>query len=205
MSPQHTPPDRPYGFRASEELRHPSVGLAVGSVVLFVLSLWGYATLMVAVRSDSVVFDEVIAMLLLLMGSLAPLLAFAVATVIVHELVHGLAFSAFGYRVSYGIAPDRGTFYTAAFQQFVMRDHLFAVALAPVTFITALLLPLLVFAPLPLAAVALFLVSVNTAGSVGDFYTAVRVLRTPSGAVFYDDTASRSYVYEPIDSTCAAD
>jgi hypothetical protein len=116
---------------------------------------------------------------------------------VVHELVHGAVYRQFGYRVSYGVAPQLGAFYAAAFHQFQRRNHNLLVGLAPLVVLNALLLPLF-FVPIPLVAVGAFVaVLFNTAGAAGDLYLAASLLRMPADALMYDSDARHCYVFYP--------
>ncbi|WP_137684693.1 DUF3267 domain-containing protein [Haloarcula mannanilytica] len=120
-----------------------------------------------------------------------------VAVTILHELVHGLVYRWFGYRVSYGVAPQLGAFYAATFHQFQERNHNIIVGIAPLVVLDALLLPLL-FAPVPLLAFAAFVALLfNTAGAAGDLYLVVTLLRTPAGSLMYDSDIRHSYLFAP--------
>jgi hypothetical protein len=128
--------------------------------------------------------------------------AFVGATVVVtilHELLHGLVYEMRGYRVSYGVAPQLGAFYAAAFHQFQRRDDNIVVGIAPLLVIDLLLVPIL-FVPNPALAFAAFVGLVfNTAGAAGDLYLVARLLRMPPNALLYDSDARHSYVYYPTD------
>jgi hypothetical protein len=120
-----------------------------------------------------------------------------VLTFVVHELIHGMVMRVFGYRVSYGIFWHMGGFYTAAFQQFVTRDHNIIIALAPLLIITPLALVVML---LPVGfgvIVALMVVICNTAGAVGDMYLTWRLLRLPRATLLYDVNIQRMLIYEP--------
>jgi hypothetical protein len=120
-----------------------------------------------------------------------------VAATVLHELVHGLAYRWFGYDVSYGVAPQLGAFYVAAFHQFQERTHNIIVGIAPLVVLDALLLPVL-FVPLPILAFAAFLALLfNTAGAAGDLYSVATLLRTPAGSLTYDSDIRHSYIFCP--------
>jgi hypothetical protein len=120
-----------------------------------------------------------------------------VAVTVAHELVHGLVYRWYGYRVSYGVAPQLGAFYAATFHQFQRRDHNVVAGIAPLVVLDTLLLPLL-FAPVPLVALAAFVALLfNTAGAAGDLYLVAALLRTPSGSLMYDSDIRHSYLFSP--------
>lgn len=118
-------------------------------------------------------------------------------TVVVHELVHGLVFGWYGYQVSYGAMPHIGAFYATPFHQFVAREHVFPVALAPLVIISLVGMPLLAV-PSPLAAFFVFqLLVINAVGASGDLYIVLVLLRKPRGTLLYDSDIRHSYVFEP--------
>ncbi|EMA05555.1 Putative zincin peptidase [Haloarcula vallismortis] len=122
--------------------------------------------------------------------------AIGIVTVL-HELVHGLVYRWYGYRVSYGVAPQLGAFYAATFHQFQARNHNLIVGIAPVVALNAVLLPVL-FVPSPLVAFAAFVALLfNTAGAAGDLYLVAMLLRTPAGSLMYDSDIRHSYIFYP--------
>lgn len=198
-------PTTPEGYREPTAFDYPLWLLLAGSVVLFVPAallfggvLWAahgvaaYESLAVVTETSTEVVFEI--NLALIFGM--TLLAVGVA-VVVHELVHGLVFARYGYRVSYGAMPQIGAFYATPFHQFVAREHVFPVALAPLVGISLVGLPLLAV-PVPLFAVFVFLILlVNAAGAVGDLYIVAYLLRKPPGTLLYDSDIRHSYVFEP--------
>lgn len=124
-------------------------------------------------------------------------LAALVVLVVVHEGIHGLAYRLRSYDVSYGVAPQMGAFYAAAFHQFQSRDDNLVVGIAPLLVIDAVLLALL-SVPIPIVAVAAFLGLVfNTAGAAGDLYLVAKLLRMPEDALLYDSDVRHMYVFNP--------
>jgi len=120
-----------------------------------------------------------------------------VVVTVLHELVHGLVYRWYGYRVSYGVAPQLGAFYAATFHQFQARNHNLIVGIAPLVLLNGLLLPVL-FVPVPLLAFAAFLALLfNTAGAAGDLYLVATLLRTPAGSLMYDSDIRHSYIFYP--------
>jgi hypothetical protein len=118
-------------------------------------------------------------------------------TVVVHELVHGVVFGRYGYEVSYGAMPQIGAFYATPFHQFVARDHVVPVALAPLVVISLVGLPLLAV-PVPIVAFFVFqLLVINATGASGDLYIVAVLSRKPAGTLLYDSDLRHSYVFEP--------
>ena len=189
-SPVPGTPESPEGYGKPIEFAYPGLGLTVGSLVLFVLAAAGFGRLMEVLRSGaSVEFTIGLAGI----GVVALL---SVATIVVHELVHGLAYRLLGYRVQYGLALNMGAAYAAAFGQFQSRRDNLVVALAPLVVFTVVLTPLLA-GPLPVALAAFLVFVVNTSGAIGDLYLAWRLLRMPEGALLYDVDARHSYLFYP--------
>lgn len=119
-------------------------------------------------------------------------------TVAVHELVHGVVFGRYGYRVPYGAMPQTGAFYATQFRQFVAREHAFPVALAPLLVVSLVGLPLLAV-PVPLVAFFVFqALVINAVGASGDLYIVTYLLRRPDGTLLYDSDVRHSYVFEPV-------
>lgn len=126
-----------------------------------------------------------------------PFVTALVVTAVGHELLHGLALRQFGYEVDYGVAPKAGAVYTVALGQFLTREHLLWVSVAPLLGLTLVCVPLLAVPVPEVALTALFVLVLNTGGSGPDLYLAVRALRWPPGTVVYDTDLEHSYVYHP--------
>lgn len=198
-------PATPEGYREPATFEYPLWLLLAGSVVLSIPAALVFGGVLWAVHgvalfeSFAVVTETPTGItfefdLALMVG--LTLLAVGV-TVVVHELVHGLVFGRYGYRVSYGAMPQLGAFYATPFHQFVARDHAVRVALAPLVGLTLVGLPLLAV-PVPVFATFVALVLfVNAAGAIGDLYIVAYLLRKPPGTLLYDSDIRHSYVFEP--------
>ncbi|WP_458208200.1 DUF3267 domain-containing protein [Haladaptatus sp. NG-SE-30] len=169
--------------------------LAFFSAVLFVASAFGFGVLLwygqgapdeIRVGTDLV--------------EIALGVGVVLATLIVHEAIHGLVFYLLGYRVSFGFAPHIPALYTAAFDQFVTRRDDLLVELTPLVGITVVAIPLLAGPPV-VASVAYLALLVNTSGAVGDIHLAWRLWRMPPETVFYDVDIEHGYVFEPTSDT----
>lgn len=183
-------PPPPAGYRAPYSFVYPKLGMNIGAValVLILLPLLGVLTWLLQGK-------------LSLSGSIGLSVALfclvvAAVTIIVHELIHGLAYRILGYRVSYGIYWKLG-FYTAALRQFQQRDHIIASALAPLVLLTVVMLPMLAIRNNLIVEVAFIVLLVNTSGAFGDLYLTWRLSRIPRRTLAYDTDSSHSYVYEP--------
>ena len=176
------------------------VGLVVGWTV-FGRLLWaiqgpGILDALFEIREDatSITFVLRLGTFAVIVGSIGVITA-------LHELVHGLVYRRYGYRVRYGVAPHFGAFYAGAFQQFQARRAALRVIVAFLVVLDALLLPLL-FVPVPLAAFGAFVgLLFNTVGAAGDAYALVTILRMSPGTFLYDSAIRHSYVFYPLDET----
>lgn len=207
---EYTPTDTlvppiPDGYNDPSQFEYPLSALALGSVLLFPIAtllfgsvLWllqgltVFESLVLITETDSAltfVFDWplIVGVTVLALG----------VTVVVHELVHGVVFSRYGYEVSYGAMPQIGAFYATPFHQFVAREHVFPVALAPLVIISLVGLPLLAV-PVPVVAFFVFqLLVINATGASGDLYIVASLYRKPAGTLLYDSDLRHSYVFEP--------
>jgi hypothetical protein len=120
-------------------------------------------------------------------GGLWSLVALAL-TLVLHELVHGLAIHYFGGRAQYGVIWRGLMFYATAPGYGFQRNQYLVVALAPLVVISLVGLGLLVLPlPAPLAWLAAFAAMINAAGAVGDMWIGLIVLRYPHYAVVVDE------------------
>ena len=209
--PPDAPPDPPPGYREPTRLGYSPwrvfvAGhlLLLAAVVVFGGALWAVRgpgalgillDVVVAPRGGSFGFDLDRLAGLVLVG--------LVVTVLVHEALHGIAYRALGYEVSYGVSARAGAFYAAAFHQSRTAEEDVRVALSPVVVITLAATPLL-FVPIPAVAItALVSLVFNTAGSVGDLLFVGRVLSMPEGTLLYDSDPRHAYAFEPIPETAS--
>ncbi|MDS0283594.1 DUF3267 domain-containing protein [Haloarcula onubensis] len=198
-------PATPDGYGDPTEFEYPLWLLVVGSVLLFPVATLLFGGVLWTVQgptvfeSLAVVSERPTGLTFVFRWPLivgVTLLALGV-TVVVHEFVHGLVFGRYGYRVSYGAMPQIGAFYATPFHQFVAREHVFPVALAPLVAISAVGVPLLAV-PVPFVAFFVFQVLVvNAVGAVGDLYVVAYLLGKPEGTLLYDSDVRHSYVFEP--------
>lgn len=171
-------PQIPAGYRLLARVRFPWPALwALGAIALFPLFwLFNRVSQFLTGQPPGPPFP------LTLTGGLLALLVAGPLTMTLHELTHGLAFRALGYRPRYGL---RSLYlYVTVLNEPLPRDHVLAIVLAPVLLLTLLGLPLLSL-PALRGYVLLFLV-VNVAGSVGDLWLAWRLSRLPRHVLFVD-------------------
>ena len=189
-SPVPGPPESPEGYGEPTPFSYPGLWLSLGSLVLFIATVVGFSELMRALRGGGPVEYTVG------LRGIGVVAVLSVATIVVHELVHGLVYHLLGYRVRYGLALNMGAAYAAAFGQFQTRRDNLLVGLAPLVVFTVVLTPLLA-GPLPVALAAFLVLVVNTSGAIGDLYLSWRLLRMPEGALLYDVDIRHSYFYYP--------
>ncbi|MXR53140.1 hypothetical protein GRX03_16220 [Halovenus sp. WSH3] len=125
-----------------------------------------------------------------------PPLAGLVLTVLFHEGTHGLAYRYFGYDIEYGVSWNG--FYTAAPGQLHGKLESIAIAAAPLVLVTPVGVAYL-FAPIqPLAQVGLYLLVLNTAGSIADLEQIGRLLALPRETLLCD--GDQTYIYLPVEA-----
>jgi len=133
----------------------------------------------------------------LTLANLGLILATIIIIVILHEIIHGLAYQLFGYRVTYGASLHLMAAYAAAFGQWQKRGHNLIVALAPLLLLTLLLLPLLALPQPTITLIALTGLLFNTAGAVGDLYLVWKLLSWPKTTRLYDVDLHTMLVFLP--------
>ncbi len=199
-----SPPPTPEGYADPYRFEYPKLPLVIAGMIMTVVATIAYGWLLLQLQGTAVlpvVFEtdaagDVTIVLQLTQVALPLLFAF-LAVAVVHELLHGVVFERYGYDVSYGIHWRFGAVYAAVFNQFHTREHNLRIGAAPLVVITAITLPLLAVPHPVVATVALFVLVLNTAGSVGDVYALYRFSRMPRGTVFYDINMEHMYVFEP--------
>lgn len=198
-----SPPRTPEGYTDPYRFEYPKLLLCVSASVLMIGSIIVYGWLLIGLQGPEVlpmvletgpeegtiVFD---------LGEMAIPFLFGFMTVaVIHELLHGVVYQRYGYEVSYGVHWRMGAVYAAVFHQFHSREDDLRVGIAPLVVLTGICLPLLALPSPVLATTAFFVLTLNTAGAVGDIYALWRFYRMPSGTLFYDVTIQHMYVFEP--------
>lgn len=201
-------PPTPPGYQDPYRVEYPTILLFLGSVALGFLAAGFYGWVLLQLHGPTV-FAVIFTIndmgngfeITTNLGLVAiPFLSAIVVTVVIHELIHGLAFRWHGYDVIYGFLPAKGAFYTAAIGQYQQREHLITVGLSPLVIISIVSLILLVI-PTPLVAItAYFVLILNTAGSIGDLFMTWRLWRVPTKSLVFDTDISEMYVFEPINA-----
>ncbi len=187
------PPVPPAGYGAPLRFRYPVAVLQIASVLLLVVAAPLLALLTALLRGDTAAIPPVLGVV-----DVLALLATIVATVLLHELVHGLSYRALGYRVSYGVSLRLVAAYAAAFGQWQRRNHNLLVALAPLLVMTPLLLLLITLGGSTAARLGFAALLFNSAGAVGDLYLAYRLLRAPAATLLYDADPRTMWMAFPV-------
>lgn len=197
-------PQTPEGYADAYQFEYPKLLLFVSASVLLIGSVILYGWLLIRWQGPEVlpvVFemgaDEEIAIIFTLGETAVPFLFGFLTVAIVHELLHGVVYQWYGYEVSYGVYWRMGAVYAAVFHQFQSREDNLRVGIAPLVVLTGICLPLLAVPHPIIATTAFFILTLNTAGAVGDIYALWRFYRMPSGTLFYDVTIHHMYVFEP--------
>jgi hypothetical protein len=176
-----SPPPPPDGYRQAYPFRYPKLKLQVAGALL----LLAVVPLLVALTWELQNLPDEVRVTIRPID-LALLLLATPLTVVVHELIHGLA-----------IAWRLGAAYAGAFGQFQRRKDMFVVALAPLGVLTALLIPLLMVPSRPVVVTAFMMLVLNTGGAVGDLYLVWRLLRLPRASLLYDVDTQHMFIFEP--------
>jgi hypothetical protein len=158
--------------------------VAAPSLLLPLLLLLGHYTV------QFIRIDRVADMVIVLLTGLA--------TVMAHELLHGVAYRALGYRVTYGLSLHPIAAYVAAFGQWHRRNRSIATALAPTVVLTAVCTPLLTLSSPTAVLVGLTALTLNASAAVGDLHLAWRLLRMPRGTLFYPVDMKAMLVCVPV-------
>lgn len=185
-------PIPPTGYSAPIRFVYPRGVLQLGSVVLMGLALpglfwwtnkWNTAA---AYRLLNTSFLDALVMLITV-----------IATIFIHEGIHGLVYARLGYKVTYGVSERLDAAFAAAFQQFQTRNHNIVVALAPLLVLTFFGLLLLTIPDLFIQRIAFTIVLFNAGGSIGDLYLTWKLLRLPAKTLLYDANRNEMFILLP--------
>ncbi|MBC1239765.1 DUF3267 domain-containing protein [Nostoc sp. 2RC] len=128
------------------------------------------------------------------------LLVITFVTIIVHELVHGIAFAAFGGSPRYGFKFKYflPLAYATSPGNLFRRNAFIFIALAPLIVLDiACLLLLAIF---PQASWLIWVIAFNTSGAIGDIWIAVQLLRCPQ-SIRVEDREEGIAIYAPPNVT----
>ncbi|MDW8300488.1 MAG: DUF3267 domain-containing protein [Anaerolineae bacterium] len=95
---------------------------------------------------------------------------------VIHELIHGVAFRLFGAKPRYGISLEKGVAFAAADRYYLTRDTYVIVGLAPLFVITLITMALMTVTSGETNTLVALIGASNVGGSVGDlwFFTICR-------------------------------
>jgi len=126
------------------------------------------------------------------------LLVLVAIITVVHELIHGFFFWVFTRsKPVYALRPAYA--YAAAPDWFIPVRHYWIIGLAPLVIMDAIGLLLILLAPAGWILTILLLVTLNTAGSIGDLFMTAQLLRM-SPASLAKDTGDRVCFFEPANA-----
>lgn len=131
--------------------------------------------------------------------SLMIVIVTVVATAILHEFVHGVAYKLLGYKVTFGVSRRLVAAYAAAFGQWQTRNHNIIAALAPLVVLTGIFSPLLATHSREVLLIAVATLMMNTAGATGDLYLTWRLLQMPKTTLLHDVDIKTMLIYLPTD------
>jgi hypothetical protein len=184
-----------YVFRLTQEL---ALRWATLSILLFFVSVAGVSGFYQAIhgRTWALVSESnqtnQLPPFLVFLGFIAVLFG----TLVVHELIHGMAFAAFGGSPRYGVGVKfllPYAYATSPGTRF-QRNAFLVIGLAPLMVIDLLCLVLL--AIFPQAAWLGWVVVINTSGASGDLWMATLLLRCPA-SIEVEDRRTGMGIYTP--------
>lgn len=187
QSARRVVPDPPQGFTGPRRLGQSSLILTIGGAVLTLVAGIAFFSLYTTVQRG--VIDWTAGPFTLWI----PPVAGIVLTVLFHEGIHGLAYRYFGYDIEYGLSWNG--FYRAAPGQLHTKWESIWITVAPLLVVTPIGLLYLLSPVQPLAQVGLYLLVLNTAGSIADLEQVGRLLGVPSGTLICD--GAETYIYLP--------
>jgi Putative zincin peptidase len=189
-----------YVFRLTPKIS--LIWTALGSLLLILAvagASWYYAT----IHKQTVIFSVEASEGGAWQGILAfvVLLAITFGTTVIHELVHGITFAAFGGSPRYGLKVKYflPLVYATSPGDLFHRNAFIVIALAPLIVID--IICLLLLAIFPQAFWLIWVIAFNTGGAIGDIWIAVQLLRC-SKSVRVEDREEGIAIYAPSNVTC---
>ena len=110
-----------------------------------------------------------------------------VATLVLHELAHGLAMVAYGARPHFGVLWQGLMLYATSPGYAFRRNDFLVVTLAPLVGLSLVALMVILFMPPEAALLVALCATVNGAGAVGDLWILLITLRYPERAYVMDE------------------
>jgi hypothetical protein len=140
---------------------------------------------------------EIVSLELSILQMVAALLAIAL-TIVLHELMHGLALRAYGARPTYGVLWKEAMFYATAAGYAFRRNAYIIIALAPLVGLSLVGMALLIL-PLPdwLLLIVVFAAALNVGSAIGDLWLVRVTLGYPS-VVYIVDEKDGLRVFMPV-------
>jgi Putative zincin peptidase len=131
---------------------------------------------------------------------LVVLIAITFATTIIHELVHGIAFTIFGGSPRYGLKVKYflPLAYATSPSDIFRRNAFIVISLAPLLVID--IVSLLMLTIFPQAPWLIWVIAFNTSGAIGDIWIAVQLLRCPR-SIGVEDREESIAIYAPLNVT----
>jgi hypothetical protein len=128
------------------------------------------------------------------------LIAITFVTTIIHELVHGIAFAAFGGSPRYGLKVKYflPLAYATSPGDIFRRNAFIVIILAPLLVIN--IVSLLMLTIFPQAPWLIWVIAFNTGGAIGDIWIAVQLLRCPR-SIEVEDREESIAIYAPVNVT----
>jgi hypothetical protein len=122
------------------------------------------------------------------LGEISIVIAAIVLSIVLHELVHGIAMQVFGAEPRYGVLWKQGMFYATAPGYAFRRNEYIQIALAPLL-ILSVLFTLGIWLLSGTFWVMAFVVAgvINASGAIGDLWITMIVLRYPATAYVIDE------------------
>jgi len=109
-------------------------------------------------------------------------------TLILHELLHGMAMRMFGAKPKYGILLKQLMFYTTTLGYAYRRDQYLAIALAPLVVLSVVvILGMGLLSGTFWVALLALCGAINASGAIGDIWMSLIVLRYPRAAYVVDE------------------
>jgi hypothetical protein len=172
------------------------------SIILFVVTAAAISTFYQVIHGykrswifDAAVYSEQAWQIMLF---LVYFVAIPLGTFILHELIHGLAFIAFGGKPRSGVGIEYFLpyAYTTAPRRRFSRNAFLVISLTPLFIVNAA--AILLLAVLPQAPWLGWIAILNTAGASGDIWIATLLLRCPR-SVTVEDRKTGVAIYAPAD------
>ncbi|MBN1579956.1 MAG: DUF3267 domain-containing protein, partial [Anaerolineae bacterium] len=185
-------PEPPPGYQPAMRFEYPKMGLQIAAFVVLIgiTPLLLFLVIVLQRQSLGGLFSDTDRLVQLVL-----VVATVLITMVIHELVHGLAYRLLGYRVTFGVSVHLFAAYAAAFGQWQTRDHNIVAALAPLVVLTLLCIPMLALPNTVIVWLALIVLMMNTSGAVGDLYLVWRLLHLPRKTLLYDVDVKTMLIY----------